>query len=731
MTKRQKLVLSKHKSIFAGKVSVFLKTLLRNATHIDTEKKILLLSIIVYTIVMASFGILRMYNLKSSAWDLGNYNQAMHSFVFEGKLFYLTPELQNNPAGSLFGIHFSPIFFLQAPLYLIYPGPEMLLVLQSFILALGVVPTYLISREYFQSSKIRLILCSAYLLNPAILGINVFDFHPEMYIPAFYLFIVFFYLRRNWKGIWIFSLLLMSTIEFAPTLTFMFGIFFLLKDVVWPTYIHKKINLQKKQATNLIVLVIVSIIWLIVAMRIISSFSPNVSSIEGKTELWPTLGASNLVQVPITALTNPSNAVNALLHDGTTKLSYLLVSSVSWIFLPLFSIEFWFLSSSWLLPALLSNNTAFYTIGLHYSSFFAGQMTYAGIIMFKRFVGKFRISWKILATFVLLGTVLSNPFLSLKVDTNPWAGYGIPTLSEKSYSVSNLMTLLPSSASVLATQNIFPLVSGRSNAFTIPWQINYNSISFFEYVSNQIGKVDYVFIDIDYWAPLSAVILSKTVDFGVLGFDQNIILLKRGYQGEPVIYVPSFYSFNYRTLDVQDGVIVPDTQSQSGLVLLRPSTATSGKDFWYGPLFYISTPGDYKLTFWIKTNVGYIGRIMALDSVVFPLSQVIGKIHGNELTGFYETFTLPADNPQKLPVSGIQLYGEMLKPGEYTPITFTINASVTGIYEFRGMEVTLDATVYLDRIDLALIRPYPFSESIPFSTQWDGKIPYPFTPENP
>jgi uncharacterized membrane protein len=722
---------SKSTHIFSRKVSVFLKTRLRNITHLDTEKKILLLSIVIYTVVMACFSIMRMYALKASAWDLGNYNQAMHTFVFEGKLFYLTPELQNNPSGSVFGIHFSPIFFLQAPLYLLYPGPEMLLVIQSSILALGVVPTYLISCEYFESRKIRLLLCAAYIVNPAILGISVFDFHPEMYIPTFYLFMVYFYIKHNWKGTWLFSLLLMSTIEFAPTLTFLFGVYFFLKDIVWSTFIRKKKSLDKKLAINLVVLVIVSIIWLFAALRVIGLFSPNVPLTQGKTELWPTLGASNLSQVPITALMNPSNAFNALLFDGTAKVAYLVASSISWILLPLFSIEFWFLSSSWLFPALLSSNSAFYTIGLHYPSFFAGQLTYTGITMFKKVFSKFRINWQILASFILLGVILSNPFLSLNFDTNPWVGYGFPTLSEKALAVSNLMTLLPPEASVLATQNIFPLVSSRLNAYTIPWQINFNSLSFFDYIDNQVKKVDYVFMDTDSWKPLSAVLLSKTVDFGVIGYENNILLLKRGYQAAPKIYKPLSYSFNYRDLTVVSGSIIPDEQSQSGKVLLRPSTAPAGSDFWWGPWIYICTPGEYEVTFWIKTNVGYIGRIMALDSVVFP-EIVVGKIHGDEVTGYYQTLIFPPKGGEKQATPyGINLYGEMLKPREYTPITFGISANISGNYEFRGMDVTLDATIYLDRIDLTMIKPYPFTEPVEIQTQFNGFNPIPFDTQDP
>lgn len=733
MRKQKKFSPSKGNSI-TRKISAALKTRLKSITQLDNEKKILLLSIIIYTFVMASFSIMRMYALKSSAWDLGNYNQAMYTFVFEGKLFYLTPELQNNPNGSLFGIHFSPIFFLQAPLYLIYPGPEILLILQSFTLAVGVVPTYLISREYFESRKIRLLLCSAYLLNPAILGINVFDFHPEMYIPTFYLFMVYFYIKHNWKGTWVFSLLLMSTIEFAPTLTFLFGIFFFLKDVAWTAFVRKKKPVDRKLAINLVVLIIVSVIWLFAALRVISYFSPNVPLTQGKTELWSTLGASNLAQVPITAFTNPSNALNALLFDGPAKISYLVVSSVSWMLLPLFSVEFWFLSLSWLFPALLSSNNAFYTIGLHYPSFFAGQLTYAGILMLRKF-SKFRIDWQILASFILLGTILSNPFLSLNVDTNPWAGYGFPTLSEKALAVNNLMTLLPPTASVLANQNIFPLVSSRSNAYTIPWQINYdNTISFSNYTFDILDKVDYLIIDTDHWKPLTAVLLSKTDDFGVLGFQNNVLLLKRGYKAEPEIFERFSYSFHFDNLD-QDknrGVtLVPDASSPSGYVLKRSFDAPLGTDFSWSNAYEILIPGEYSVTFWIKMDQNYsgsIGRILKFDHKFFPIKVVEEvRLDMTGIIGHYETFNYTGIgsaivyNDAELSCFELQerQNGELKAGTKYYAIRMNITVTAPGNYEFRAVDVTLPVTIYLDKIDLELSKVFAgYAEPVNMITEY-------------
>jgi uncharacterized membrane protein len=731
---------------FARKGALSLKTRLRRLANMTTGEKIVLLSILAYTVLMSYFTIMRMYALKASAWDLGNYNQAMYTFTFEGKLFYLTPELQNNPTGSLFGIHFSPIFFLQAPLYMIYPRAETLLVLQSFVLALGILPTYLISKEYFKSRKWIMLLCLAYILNPVILGINVFDFHPEIYIPTFYLFMLYYYMKYNWKGVWFFSILIMATIEFAPTLIFLFGVYFLLKDVIWSKYIQKKKALDKTKAVNLFMLIIASIVWLVGALRVITFFSPDIPLLQGKTEFWSILGASNIGQVPISAILHPSNMINALFSDGVAKGTFLLTSSISWLFLPLLSFEFWFLSSSWLLPALLSGNSAFYTVGVHYPSFFAGQLTYAGIIMVKKSKKVFRLNWKglnwkflnwkVLLAFILIGAYVSNPFLSLKIATNPWAGYDFPILSDRAKAVNRLLPMVPENASILAEQNIFPLVSSRSNAYTIPWQINYvNTISFFNYTFDLVNKVDYIIIDTDYWKPLSAVLLSKTSDFGVLGFQNNVLLLKRGYKAEPVFEQLS-YSFHYQELNTSEArgvTLVPDASSPSGFVLKRDKYAPIGTDLSWNNAFYISIPGEYKVTFWLKLDKienGSIGRILKFDHKFFPgnVTAVVRNIYtDSSVIGTYQTFVLSGNGSEIIyddTISSIDdarssdqsgdLYCKMLEPvGEYHEVAMNINVTAPGEYEFRAVDVTLPVTIYLDKIDLVLIKAFAsFAEPV-------------------
>ena len=75
------------------------------------------------------------------------------------------------------GDHFSPILFLVAPIYALYQDARTLLVLQSFFLAAGAIPIYLLTLNKTRSALLGVTLAASYLLYPALHGVNLKDFH--------------------------------------------------------------------------------------------------------------------------------------------------------------------------------------------------------------------------------------------------------------------------------------------------------------------------------------------------------------------------------------------------------------------------------------------------------------------------------------------------------------------------------------------------------------------------
>src|SRR5256885_7634054 len=79
---------------------------------------------------------------------------------------------------SRLAAHFDPILALFAPLWWIWPSPEMLLVVQAIVVALGALPVYWLARKHLGSERAGLAFALAYLLYPATTWLTLNEFHP-------------------------------------------------------------------------------------------------------------------------------------------------------------------------------------------------------------------------------------------------------------------------------------------------------------------------------------------------------------------------------------------------------------------------------------------------------------------------------------------------------------------------------------------------------------------------
>jgi len=129
--------------------------------------------------------------------------------------------------------HFDPILVALSPLFLIYPWAETLLVLQAVWLASGSVPVYLLARERIGHRGAALAFAAAYLLYPALHGVNLFDFHSiALCIPPLVWLLYFIETRRFRAAYLIFALALLvrEDVSLATALTGVACIFSKVKE---------------------------------------------------------------------------------------------------------------------------------------------------------------------------------------------------------------------------------------------------------------------------------------------------------------------------------------------------------------------------------------------------------------------------------------------------------------------------------------------------------------------
>ncbi|MBS7621118.1 DUF2079 domain-containing protein, partial [Candidatus Bathyarchaeota archaeon] len=201
------------------------------------------LSIITYGVAFSYLTLLKHYNFYSFAADLGVFNQALYTTLFDKKIFYYTPELWLNPTGCYFAVHFSPILFLILPFYAIHPSPETLLVFQAFLLAGAAAPLYLMAKKMLKNEKFSLALVLVYLLYPPLHGANWFDFHQQAFIPIMLFTVYYFYLKQSWKLYVITSLLALTIQEHLVYIVFCIGLYNLIKEAI-PAKKETKNNFQ-------------------------------------------------------------------------------------------------------------------------------------------------------------------------------------------------------------------------------------------------------------------------------------------------------------------------------------------------------------------------------------------------------------------------------------------------------------------------------------------------------
>src|ERR1700692_609499 len=134
---------------------------------------------IVYSLAMSDQAILRYATFKATAFDLGNMDQVIWN-TLHGRLFQFTNQAIDwyGPPTRL-AIHFEPIILPLSLLYSFGSDPRILLVFQTLALASGSLPVFLFTRKIIpQGPLLAALMATAYLLAPALIGLNIFDFHP-------------------------------------------------------------------------------------------------------------------------------------------------------------------------------------------------------------------------------------------------------------------------------------------------------------------------------------------------------------------------------------------------------------------------------------------------------------------------------------------------------------------------------------------------------------------------
>ncbi|GCE48295.1 putative membrane protein [Thermosporothrix hazakensis] len=183
------------------------------------------LAIVVYFGWINYESILRYTTFRATAFDLGNMDQVVWN-TLHGRPFQWT-----NQGVDWFGPplrlaqHVEPILLPISLLYLIWADPRMLLTLQTAMLALGALPVYALTRYFIpRFPYLATGMAIGYLFSPALIGVNIFDFHPVALVAPFMLFAAWALTKRRFVLFILFCVLAASCKEEIPAVVGLFGL---------------------------------------------------------------------------------------------------------------------------------------------------------------------------------------------------------------------------------------------------------------------------------------------------------------------------------------------------------------------------------------------------------------------------------------------------------------------------------------------------------------------------
>jgi uncharacterized membrane protein len=283
-----------------------------------------------YAVWMGDQVVLRYNTFVATAFDLGNMDQAIWN-TLHGRPFQFT-----NHGSNWYGYpirlaqHVEPIIFLLSLLYVFHADPRILLIFQTLALASGALPVFLLTRKFVPIwPLLASLMAAAYLFSPALIGENVFDFHPVVLVTPLLLYAILALTYRHYAWFVLCCILAAACKEEIPIVVALLGLI-----VIW------KYKLPRLG----ILLFIGGMIWSALAFLVIE---PHFNIGAQNNNFWyryAILGSSPKAAV-----------VNILFHPWILFTTYVTLSRVYYVTNLLRSAGFLaLLGPEWLLPTLFS-----------------------------------------------------------------------------------------------------------------------------------------------------------------------------------------------------------------------------------------------------------------------------------------------------------------------------------------------------------------------------------------
>lgn len=149
----------------------------------------------------------------TSTYDFGIFSQMFHSLSTD--LSAITT-CERDTYLSHFNVHASFIYYVLVPIYKLIPSPVTLLVAQSILAMLGIIPFYAIAKKHGYRSVSLFAICLMYIFSITLLTPCYFDFHENAFLPLLLLSFIYVLEEKKWVPAYILTALICTVKEDAP-----------------------------------------------------------------------------------------------------------------------------------------------------------------------------------------------------------------------------------------------------------------------------------------------------------------------------------------------------------------------------------------------------------------------------------------------------------------------------------------------------------------------------------
>lgn len=285
-----------------------------------TKFRLIIIAVIalLFASVSIAISILRLKTYSTPNYDFGIFSNMYHHMKTG---FLPITSCERDKFLSHFAVHFSPIFYVLLPIYCIFPSPATLLISQTVILYIGIIPLYLIMKNHKLSHWATILVCVAYSAYPAITQACTYDMHENCFLLPLLLWMIYFYEKDKKIPLLIFLLAVLAVKEDAFIYTTFFAIY-----VMFAHRDFKKGGL----------ILLISAVWFGLASYYINHHGMGIMSSRFSNLIKDDEG---LIGVVKTLLFNPGLVVKQIFYvenkDSAEKVIYFLQ-----LFLPLAFIPF-------------------------------------------------------------------------------------------------------------------------------------------------------------------------------------------------------------------------------------------------------------------------------------------------------------------------------------------------------------------------------------------------------